>query len=146
MHLKFNILCFFMLFYASAIFAQKSPVWHPIGLTVSGKNIQNGVEAFYRVSKSKNKDIILIKFVNLNNYAVNLEWNDAVYTKEQQWKRNEKADVRKCLTLNNNEIVSGNISDNSPKELIVKVDDFITNINDFNLYKLDAFKVSNITK
>ncbi len=146
MRLKFKILSFFLFFSFASGFAQKNTGWSPIGLTASGKNIQNGVEAFYQISKCDHKDVILIKLVNQNEFAVNVEWNDAIFTKEQQWIRNEKADVKKCLTINGGETKTGECSEKSPKELIVIVHDFIKDIDEFNLFRITNLNITSIIK
>jgi hypothetical protein len=144
MHIKLKILSFLILFSISSVFAQSNSEWKPIGLDVSGKNIQNGVEASYQLSKCNNENLVLIKFINHNTFSVSIEWNDAVFTKNAQWYRNQKADIRKSITISGNEVIFGDCSVNSRKELVINVLDFINEINDFQLYRAISFKVISI--
>ncbi|MBI5218022.1 MAG: hypothetical protein HY958_03735 [Bacteroidia bacterium] len=146
MHLKFKILSFIILFSGSFTFAQTSSDWNPIGLTVDGKNMQNGIKAFYQLNKCNNEDVVFIKFINDNTNAVVAEWNDAVFTKEHKWVGNEKGDSKKSLTIGGNVIIIGDCSGISHPELVVKIHDFIKNINDFKSFKTTFFQVTVIKK
>lgn len=146
MRLNFNILSFLLLFSVSSIFAQSNIGWSPIGLAVNGKNMQNGVEAFYQLNKCNNEDVIIIKFINYNTSAVIAEWNDAVFTKELKWASNEKKDIKKSITIGGNEVILGDCSDTSQPELVVKIQDFIKNIDDFKLFRALSFHVTVINK
>lgn len=142
MRLKLNILLFFVLFSFTLIFAQSNSVWKPIGLTVDGKNMQNGIEAFYHLNKCNNEDVVIIKFVNHNIYKVIAEWNDAVFTKELKWTSNEKGDNKKTLTIEGKDVAIGDCSGTSQSELVVKVSEFIKKIDDFKLFKTTNFHVT----
>lgn len=142
--MKFCIRCFFLFFSISSIFAQSNQVWSPIGLTASGKNMQNGVEAFYQLVKCNNENVVFIKFVNHNSYGVSLEWNDAVFTKDSKWVVNKNVEQSKLLMLEGNNSVSGDCSGINQSALVVKVNDFVSRMEDFNLFGINSFKVSSI--
>ncbi len=142
MRLKLSTLFLILFLSVSSIFAQAKPEWIPIGLTASGKNIQSGVEAFYQLDKCNKEHVVFIKFINHNTYEVIVEWYDAVFTKDLKWVNNKNADLLKSLTIGVNEAVTGDCSNESQKELVVKVNDFISNVNDFNLFRINSFKVS----
>jgi len=142
--MKFYILYFILFFSISSIFAQSNEAWSPIGLTASGKNMQNGVEAFYQLNKCNNESVVFIKFVNHNNYGISLEWKDAVFTKDSEWVVNKNVEVLKHLTLEGNTSVSGDCSGINQSDLVVKVTDIISNIEDFNLLGINSLKVSSI--
>jgi hypothetical protein len=142
MRLKYNVLSIFILFYVTSVFAQSNSNWSPIGLSVSGKNMQNGVEAFYQLSKCNNEDVVFIKFINNNANAVVVEWNDAIFTKALQLQNNQKGNNKKTLTIGANKVIFGDCSSKSQPELTVKVHDFINNIADFKLFKVTSFQVT----
>jgi len=146
MSLKLNTLYFILFFSVSSIFAQSNTEWNPIGLTASGKNTQSGVEAFYQLNKCNKENVIFIKFINHNTFGVIVEWNDAVFTKDLKWVKNQKAGIMKSLTIEGSETISGDCSGKNQNEVVVNVNDFIDNIDDFNLFGINSFKVSSIIK
>jgi hypothetical protein len=146
MPLKLNTLYIILFFSVSSLFAQSNAEWNPIGLTASGNNIQSGVEAFYQLNKCNKETVVFIKFINHNNFEVAVEWYDAVFTKDSKWVKNENTAIIKSLTIGVNEVESGDCSDKNKKELVVNVNDFISNIDDFNLFGINSFKVSSINK
>jgi len=146
MTLKLNTLSLILFLSVSSIFAQSNSEWKPIGLTASGKNMQNGVEAFYQLNKCNNENVVFIKFINHNTSGVIVEWNDAVFTKDLKWVKNEKAGMVKTITIEGGETVSGDCSGKNQNVLVVNVNDFISNIDDFNLFGINSFKASSIIK
>jgi hypothetical protein len=144
--LMFNVFSFLMFFSVSSLFSQTSSGWTPIGLTVNGKNMQNGVEAFYQLNKCNNEDVILIKFINYNNSTVIAEWNDGVFTKELKWANNLKKNNKKSLTIGGNEVMQGDCSGKCPPVLVVNVHDFIENIDDIKLFRTLSFHVTVINE
>jgi hypothetical protein len=142
MRLNYNVLSFFLLFSISSVFAQSNSNWNPIGLTLDGRNTQNGVEAFYQLSKCNNEDVVFIKFINNNAKAVVVEWNDAIINKELKWVSNQKGNNKKTLTIGANKVIFGDCSSKNQPELIVKVHDFINNVADFKLFKTTSFQVT----
>ena len=142
--MKFFTFYFVLFFSVSCLFAQSNQEWKSIGLTASGKNVQNGVEAFYQLNKCNNENVVFIKFINHNNFGIALDWNDAVFTKDFRWVVNANVQTLKHLTLAGNISVSGDCSGINQSELVVKVNDFISNIEDFNLFGINSLKVSSI--
>lgn len=136
------VLFFLMFFSVSSLFAQSNPGWNPIGLAVNGKNIQNGVEAFYLLTKCNNEDVILLKFINYNTSSVVVEWNDAVFTKDMKWVNNEKNNSKKTLTIDKNEIMLGDCSGTCQPQLVVNVHDFIENTDEIKLFRALSFHVT----
>jgi len=108
--------------------------------------MQNGVEAFYQLNKCNNENVVFIKFINHNTSGVIVEWNDAVFTKDLKWVKNEKAGMVKTITIEGGETVSGDCSGKNQNVLVVNVNDFISNIDDFNLFGINSFKASSIIK
>jgi len=146
MWLKYNILGLIFIISVSSIFAQSKSEWLPIGLTASGKNIKSGVEAFYQLNKCNKEHVVFIKFINHNSNSIILQWYDAVFTKDFKWAKNKKADIKKSLIINGNETKSGDCSGKSQKELVVSIKDFVNNVDDFNLFGIKSFTVSNEIK
>ncbi|MND08691.1 hypothetical protein D3C83_314860 [compost metagenome] len=52
----------------------------------------------------------------------------------------------KSLTIVGSETISGDCAEKNHNELVVKVNDFINNIDDFNFFGMNSFKVSSIIK
>lgn len=146
-HLSFISLSFLLFFPFSSMFAQSNSDWNPIGLTVNGRNLQNGVEAFYQLNKCNNEDVIFIKFINHNTNEVAISWEDVVFTKDLKWVNNKKSkNNNKTLNIKANEEIHGDCLGTNKTELVIKVHDFIKNMNDFKLFKTTLFQVTNIEK
>lgn len=126
----------------SSIFAQSKAEWKPIGLTVSGKNTYSGIEAFYQLNKCNTENVVFIKFINHNTYEVVVEWQDAVFTKNLKWVKGKNEGIIKKITIEGDGVVTGDCIDINQMELVVNVNDFIGNIDDFNLFGVNSFKVS----
>jgi len=146
MPLKLNTLYFILFFSVSSVFAQSNREWNPIGLTASGENKQNGVEVFYQLNKCNNEHVVFIKFINHNTSGIIVEWNDAIFTQDLKWVKNKNGDILKSLTIEGSETITGDCPGKNQKELIVNVNDFISNIDDFNLFGINSFKVSSVIK
>jgi hypothetical protein len=141
MSLKFKILSFIILISFSTLFAQTNSDWKPIGLTLDGRNILNGVEVFYQLNICNNEDVINIKLINHNSYAVNVEWNDAVFTNKLKWVKNQNGEIKKHLLIDSNKIIIGDCTSSNNQELVIKISDFIDKIEDFKLFKTINFQV-----
>ncbi len=139
---KLKTLVFMLLLPGFSVFAQPDTGWKPIGLTINGRNMQQGVEAFYQLTKCNNENVVFIKLVNHNSYKVISEWNDAVFSKQLTWHSNKKEDKRKSVVIDGNSMVLGDCSGKSLKELMVRVGDFIDNIDNFTLFKAESFIVT----
>lgn len=146
MSLNFNILSVFLLFSVSSLFAQSNSEWNPIGLAVNGKNMQNGVEAFYKLNKCNNEDVIFIKFINYNSSAVTVEWNDAIFTNELQWTSSIKGNNKKSLIIGSNEAILGDCTETCKPELVIKAHDFIKSMDEFKLFRALSFHVTILNK
>ncbi|MBK9284240.1 MAG: hypothetical protein IPM51_07940 [Sphingobacteriaceae bacterium] len=53
--------------------------WQNAILRADGLTEIDGVEAFCQLTVCNQQEFIIIKFINKNNYAVNVEWKDAVF-------------------------------------------------------------------
>ncbi len=143
MLLKVKFLGFFLLLASTAIFAQTNSDWTPIGLTANGRNIQNGVEAYYQLSQCGDMNVVFLKFVNTNSYNIIVDWNDAVFTQQHTWAVNQKGDRRKTLVIGKHKTIFGDCQNAGvQKDLIINVRDFIGDIDQFSSFKLASFNVS----
>lgn len=146
MILRYTILPLLIFISISSVSGQSNSEWKGIGLTVSGMNNFGGVEAFYQYVNCDKQDVVLIKFINHNNYSVEIEWNDALFTKELKWVSNRKKDFRKTIILEINETKAGNCSEGGSTQLVVPVHDFIKKPDNFKLFGVKSFKVKSIIK
>jgi hypothetical protein len=124
------------------VFAQSNEEWSKIGLSASGKNIQNGVEAFYKTAICSEEKVVLIKFVNHNSFAVKAEWDEAIFTNEMIWYTRSSDNSKKMITIGVNETIYGDCSDESKKILVVRISDFIKTSDNFKLFGIKSFKVT----
>lgn len=131
-----TILLFLLLLLAShqVIQAQSDYNWEPIGLTVSGDNIQQGIQAFYRIAEYNEEKFIVIKFINYNNNDVTLEWQDGVFTHDLEWVNNSNDDSFSSISIQAKEKVSGDCS-NLDDMLVIRISDFVTDFSAFNKYR-----------
>ena len=145
----FHILFFALILYVpQKVQAQVNSNWQLIGLTPGGYNVLEGVEALFQTNVCDGKDVIYIKFINRNTYSVKVEWVYAVFTEELKWINKDNLADKKTLTIPANGEVKGECSDSatnvlakSGKELVVEMEDFVSNKKDFKLYSASYFKV-----
>lgn len=146
MHLKLSTTFSILFLSIYSIFAQSTQEWKPIGLTASGKNTYNGVEAFYQLNKCNTETVVFIKFINHNTFEVVVEWQDAVFTKNLKWVNGKNEGIMKKIAIEGDGVVTGDCIDINQMDLVVNVNDFIGNIDDFNLFGVNSFKISGNTK
>lgn len=116
------------------VHAQSITDWQPIYLTPGGGNTIDGVEASFQVNTCNGEDIIYLKYFNHNEYAVKLEWFDAIFTQELKWINNEQPDEKKSLQLRANKGIVGECSNNLYPELVIKVKKFVADKKDVKRY------------
>ena len=103
-------------------------------LQVSGSNVMDGVEASFQIGTCNNENVVYLKFVNKNSYPVKLEWFDAVFTQELKWVNKEGDANKRLLVLPaKSELVGSCVKAPAP-ELMVKLNDFITDKKNFKRY------------
>ena len=139
--MKKNSLLFFISFLVFSFngFSQQS--WSPIGLTVSGANSYNGVDAFYQLSNCNGEDAVLVKFVNHNAYAVTIEWYPGVFSTEQKWIRKENLADKKSIVLNPNAELAGDCTAANPC-MIILLKDFSLAATNFARYGTSNFSIT----
>ena len=131
----FLLLCFVFFFQYS--FSQENNNWEGVKLKASGLNEISGIEAFYKISECEGKKVVIIKFVNTNNFSAELSWFDAVFTDEKQWIIHDQGEKKK-ISIQATQTIQGKCNGN--KILIVPVNNF-TPVSNFNQYKLFDFEV-----
>ena len=129
---------------AYQVHAQSNTEWQPIYLTPGGGNTIDGVEASFQVNTCNGEDVIYIKFLNHNEYAVKLEWFDAVFTQELKWINNEQPDEKKSLQLIANKEIVGKCSNNLYPELVIKVKKFVAEKKDVKRYLVSRLIVISV--
>ena len=116
--------------------------WNPIGFNVSGtNNTVNGVTVYYQLSTCNGEDVVFVKFVNNNNYSVNVEWYPAVFTQEHKWIKKETLQDKKSVTLNQTSALEGDCSGTKP-ETVIRLSDFSIKKSDFFRYSTSNIAVS----
>src|SRR3989304_9864259 len=106
---KTILLAAFLFSFHLKSFAQTT--WDPIGLDVVGHNTMNGVNASYQQNTCNGQDVVYIKFTNNNNYSVELNWDNAVFTQDLQWISKEDAADKKTIILAANQNLQGDCPD-----------------------------------
>jgi hypothetical protein len=94
----------------------------------------DGVESYCLHTTCNNEDVVLIKFINKNNYKVRVEWVDAIKV-DGQWVY-PKNQTPKVLYLDPNNTVVGDC--NGLDKLKVKVSSIINNPKDFKHYTVSG--------
>lgn len=120
--------------------AQNSHQWQNIFLKPTGDNVQDGVAAFYKVDECNGQKVVFLKFINTNNYSVQIEWYDGIFTIDKEWKKFLDADHLKTLNLAPGKEISGECNDSI---MSIKISDFV-NPEKFKRYGTFYFEVNNI--
>lgn len=115
--------------------------WQPIYLLVSGANTMEGVEASFQLNTCNGEDVIYVKFINHNEYAVKLEWFDGVFSQELKWVNKEQAGDKKTITVPAKAEAKGTCLNNSNLELVIKVKDFVANKKDVKRYSTSQLMI-----
>lgn len=115
--------------------------WQPIYLLVSGANTMEGVEASFQLNTCNGEDVIYVKFINHNEYAVKLEWFDGVFSQELKWVNKEQAGDKKTITIPANAQAKGACLNNTHQELIIKVKDFVANKKEVKRYSTSQLMI-----
>jgi hypothetical protein len=114
--------------------AQTSGTWNPLWL--SSTNMFKGVEGFYQLTTCNGKQMVLLKFVNHNNYAIKAGWKGTVITIDGQ-QHIEKA-TTDSLTVSANSQLAGDCSSNTAL-LVVNLKDFNFDLATFKAFKATDF-------
>ena len=121
--------------------AQSTYNWEPIGLTVSGNNIQQGVEAFYSISECNEEYVVIIKFINHNDYDVVLKWEDEIFSQDREWVHNSHENTLRSITLQSKSTIFGDCI-NPNDVLMLRIKDFVAEFNDFYKYRTKSLNIT----
>ncbi len=139
---KITLVLFVLLLFFFKNFAQTNSVWEKIHLNSAGYNIVAGVEALYSLTKCNNDDVVFIKFINHNDYAVQVEWYNAVFTQDLKWIKKENLTDKKTLTLNANTEMQGDCSDTNTISLKIPLKDFVNDKTAFKRFSTSNLEIS----
>ena len=144
---KVLLLVFSLLSFHLKSFSQTNPAsggagWNPIGLTVSGHNTINGVDASYQLNTCNGEDVVFVKLVNHNTYAVTVEWYPAVFTQDQQWIKKENLTDKISVALAPNIELAGDCS-GTKSGMLIRLSDF--SVQPLNFFRYGATNFSVIT-
>lgn len=107
--------------------AQSNGNWQPLWLSTS--NNFKGIEGYYQVSTCNGSDVVLIKLVNQNNYAVRAGWKDNAIDKNSKFIPSNA--IQDSLTLAPNSETVGSCAGNT-QNLVVKISSFGITAADFH--------------
>ncbi len=116
----FTLILSFVLLTSYSTSAQTTPQEFPIGLTVSGSNKAQGVEASYSLGKCGVNDVVFIIFNNTNVYPITIDWYDGVFTTDLKWIKKEDALDKKTIQVPANSSVRGNCTNNNLTTVALK--------------------------
>jgi len=134
-------LCFVATILSSNNAISQAPDWTPIFLQPTGNNVVNGVEGYFQRGICGMDEVVFIKFVNTNNYAVILHWYNAIFTQDITWVHH--ADDTKTLNVPAASTLTGACG--SEVILIVKLSEFISDPAQFKRYGAIYFNVTSST-
>ncbi len=140
----FVLLFTFVSYSYHRVYAQTNSDWQPIYLTPGGGNVMEGVEASFRLSTCNNEDIIYVRFVNNNDYDVELKWYDAVFTQELKWINKDQPEDKKVIIVRSKKEAKAECSTILYPELAVKVKKFVDNRKDVKRYLTSQFIVISV--
>ncbi|HOY38062.1 MAG: hypothetical protein KBB11_00625 [Bacteroidales bacterium] len=121
--------------------AQSVSEWLPVGLSVSGNNIQKNVEALYGVSVCNGVDVILLKFINNNEYEVRVEWTNGIFTDQGEWVTDPLRTELNSIVIPEGSEVFGDCENAAGSLLLVKISDFLSVPGSLNKYRALEFHV-----
>ena len=108
--------------------AQSNGNWQPLSF-ISGTNSINGVEAYSQATTCNGTEMVLLKFINHNYFAVRAGWKDMAVTKDNQHLSANTA--QDSVSIGANSEVAGTCAGNMT-QLALKLSDFGIDMNKFN--------------
>ncbi|PCH93467.1 MAG: hypothetical protein COB85_07015 [Bacteroidetes bacterium] len=119
--------------------------WIGAYLNVAGANNLDGVELSTQLTTCGTKEVVLLQFTNHNSYPVQIEWADAIYTKDRKWKHNETQTKEKIVTLKGNEKKEGDCNSQNDEngQLVVEINGIISSDDKFSRFAPSYYVVSN---
>jgi len=139
--MKIQTLIFFtaMLLFFGTFKAQTNNEWQPVLISSDGTNEFKGVVATYSLATCNSKEIVLVKLVNNNNYALKAQWRNLVQTEDGRDLFGTGEPL--LIALAPNSQTSGDCSGNN-FQLIIKLSDFSIKSANFKTFIAANFEVT----
>jgi hypothetical protein len=113
-----------------------SQSWSDALIRADGKKNLDGVEALYSKTTCNGEDVLLIKFINHNNYDVKLMWINAAYSKGEWIYAIEQSKFE----ITSDTEISGSCDSNNM--LFVKIKSILSNPQDFEHFSVSGLSVT----
>jgi len=120
--------------------AQSNENWQPVALTAGGATNANGIEATYELASSGGHDVVIVKLVNHNTYAVKATWKDLIITKNGQ--NLSGNNTQESVTIAPKIRASDDLG--NTVQVTVKLSDFQTNATNFKSFDVSNFDVLSV--
>jgi len=134
--LIFSLVIFIL---TQSVKAQINNEWQPVLISSDGTNEFKGVVATYSLANCNSKEIVLVRFVNNNNYALKAQWRNLVQTEDGRDLFGTGEPL--LIALAPGSETKGDCSGNN-FQLIIKLSDFsVTNAN-FKTFIAANFEVT----
>ena len=121
-----------------AMRGQQAVTWQNAILRADGQNQLEGVQSFCQKTICNGEEVVLVKFVNNNNYKVRVEWIDAIWVKGV-WYYPQNA-TKKVLVLDANSNTAGTCG--GEEKLKVRITNIISNPQDFGHYTVSGLAIN----
>jgi hypothetical protein len=131
----------FLVINSNLINAQSDYNWEPIGLTLTGNNNYQGVEAFYRVAECDGEYYLILKFINENENKVIIEWEDGIFTQDKVWVSNSVDNKINSIIIEPESEITCDCTQ-PIDELFVKIREFIPDFDDFFKYRTISLTIT----
>jgi hypothetical protein len=118
--------------------AQQAGTWQNAILRSDGRVQMDGVQAFCQKTTCNGEDVVLVKFVNNNNYKVRITWVDAIWVKGVWYYPKNNAEKVMVLDANSNTV--GQCG--GEEKLSVKITGIIENPADFGHYTVSGLAIN----
>ena len=120
--------------------AQSNENWQPVALTAGGANNENGIVVTYQLASSNGNDVVIVKLVNHNAYAVKATWKDLIVTKSDQ--NLSGNNTPESVTIAPKIRASDDLG--NTVQVTVKLIDFHTSATNFKSFDVSNFDVINV--
>jgi hypothetical protein len=121
-----------------ASFLSKAQNWQNAVLRADGVTAINGVEAYCMQTICNNEEVVLVKFINKNNYKVRLEWVDAIFVNGVWYYPQNKNP--KVFYVEANSETAGECA--GQEKLKVKIGSIIDNPKNFGHYTVSGLVIN----
>ena len=142
----FILMLFFVCTSTTTLKAQSMNEWTILLLDVAGRTKVDGVEVFSKYSKCQGEDVLYLKIYNHNEHRVTVKWYDAVRNQQLVWVIKEEPSNHKSILIEPNLEITGDCISGKYSECIVKLKDFMDNVNNYKEYGIYHFEVNAVMK